>query len=75
MTTQPRKKELFPGIVSDSEIDGGRPVIEGTRVRVDIILGHLGAGMSIDEICYEYDLTENQVRTAIKYAVTLVPTR
>lgn len=60
--------EIFPGIVSDSEILGGEAVIKGTRVPVSLILGHLAAGMSIDEILYEYDLTLENIRAAFGYA-------
>jgi len=60
--------EIFPGIVSDSEILGGEAVIKGTRIPVSLILGHLAGGMSIDEIVYEYDLTEENVRAALGYA-------
>ena len=60
--------EIFPGIVSDSEILGGEAVIKDTRVPVSLILGHLAGGMSIDEIVYEYDLTEENVRAALGYA-------
>ena len=60
--------EIFPGIVSDSEILGGEAVIKGTRVPVSLILGHLASGMSIDEIVYEYDLTVENVRAALGYA-------
>ena len=60
--------EIFPGIVSDSEILGGEAVIKGTRVPVSLILGHLAGGMSIDEIIYEYNLTIENVRAALGYA-------
>jgi hypothetical protein len=35
-------------------INSGHPIIEGTRVFVDRIIGHLENGMSIGEICHEY---------------------
>ena len=60
--------ELFPGVISDSEILGGEVVIMGTRVPVSLILGHLSAGMSIDELLYEYDLSVENVRAALGYA-------
>ena len=60
--------EIFPGIVKDSEILGGEAVIKGTRVPVALILGHLAAGMSTDEIIYEYDLTIEDIRAALGYA-------
>ena len=60
--------EIFPGIVSDKEILGGEAVIKGTRIPVALILGHLAAGMSTDEIVYEYDLTVEDIRAALGYA-------
>ncbi len=56
-------REIAPGIVQNPGINSGRPVIEGTRVFVDLILGHLEGGMSVEEIAQEYDLTYNQVET------------
>jgi hypothetical protein len=35
----------------------GCPIIEGTRVLVDRIVGHLDHGVSRGEICLEYELT------------------
>ena len=60
--------ELYPGIVSDPNILGGKPVIKGTRVPVELVLGKLAAGMSIDEIIYEYYLSVDGVRAALGYA-------
>ena len=57
-----RIQEIFQGIVQDPEINSGRPIIKNTRVFADIIIGHLEQGMSIKEVCQEYDLTEAQVR-------------
>jgi uncharacterized protein (DUF433 family) len=55
-------RRIAPGIVQDPAINSGRPVIEGTRVFVDRIIGHLEHGMSSVEICHEYELTPKQVR-------------
>lgn len=54
-------RQISTGIVQDPTINSGRPIIEGTRVFVDLIIGHLENGMSIDEICHEYDLTPEQL--------------
>lgn len=54
-------RRISVGIVQDPAINSGRPIIEGTRVFVDRIIGHLESGMSIVEICQEYDLTPGQV--------------
>ena len=37
-------------IIIDPEIRHGKPVIKGTRVPIDIILGSLAGGMEIDEV-------------------------
>ncbi len=55
-------RRIAPGIVQDPSINSGRPIIEGTRVFVDRIIGHLEYGMSSAEICQEYDLTPEQVQ-------------
>ena len=55
-------RSISAGIVQDPNINSGRPIIEGTRVFVDRIIGHLENGMSIAEICQEYDLTPGQVK-------------
>jgi uncharacterized protein (DUF433 family) len=65
-------KELYPGIVQDPAINSGRPIIKGTRVFVDLILGHLEAGMPVQEICQEYSLTPAQVRAAQQLTPTQV---
>ena len=55
-------RRISAGIVQDPGINSGRPIIEGTRVFVDRIIGHLENGMSIADICQEYDLTPGQVK-------------
>lgn len=54
-------RRIAAGSVQDLAINNGRPIIEGTRVFVDRIIGHLESGMSIMEVCQEYDLTPGQV--------------
>jgi len=55
-------RQISTEIVQDPSINSGRPIIEGTRVFVDRIIGHLENGMSIADICQEYDLTPGQVK-------------
>ncbi|MBU4533422.1 MAG: DUF433 domain-containing protein [Firmicutes bacterium] len=40
-------KEISPGIVIDPDIKGGKPVIKGTRVPVDLFLGWLAGGSRV----------------------------
>jgi len=60
--------ELYPGIITDSGILGGKPVIKGTRVPVSLVLGQLASGMSIEEVMYEYYLDIKGIRAALGYA-------
>lgn len=55
-------RRISEGIVQDPRINSGRPIIEGTRVFVDLVIGLLENGMSIAEIGYEYDLTPAQLQ-------------
>lgn len=55
-------------IEANPEIAAGKPVIKGTRITVKLVLELLANGWSIDDIKEEYNLTEEQIRAAIKYA-------
>jgi uncharacterized protein (DUF433 family) len=55
-------------IVIDREVQGGRPVLAGTRLPVQVVVGALAGGMTVAEVCAEYFVTEEQVRAALAYA-------
>lgn len=60
-------------VISDPAIMMGKPVIEGTRITVELILTRLGEGRTVDDIVAEYPhLTREQVVAAIDYALSLV---
>jgi uncharacterized protein (DUF433 family) len=59
-------------IIIDPEIQHGKPVIKGTRLPIVRIIGGLAGGMTIEEIIKEYDITEEDVRAALKYANDLI---
>ena len=56
----------------DPGILRGSPVITGTRVPIEIVLGSLASGMSTDEVCEGYRLTESDIQAALAYATDLV---
>ena len=56
----------------DRGIQGGRPVITGTRVPVQVIVGSLAGGMTPEEVSAEYRVTEEQARAALAYAAEMV---
>ncbi len=59
-------------IVIDPRIQHGRPVIRGTRVPIVRLLGGLAGGMSVDDVCREYEVAPEDVRAALAYASQLV---
>jgi len=59
--------EEFEWVEIDLEICGGKPVIKGTRVPVKVVLELLANGWTIDDIKEEYDLTEEQIKDAIRF--------
>jgi len=59
--------ELYPGVIADSSILGGKPVVKGTRVPVSLVLGQLAGGMSVEEVMYEYYLDIEGIRAALRY--------
>lgn len=64
--------EITKGVVVDKRVRFGKPVIKGTRVPVDVVLGKLAGGMTFEEIIKEYDLTKKDVLNAINYAANVV---
>ena len=60
---------MKPRIISDRKIMAGQPVIEGTRITVNLILEEISYGRSIDDILREYPhLTREGVQAAIDFA-------
>ena len=60
-------------IISNPGILGGKPIIEGTRISVELILDNLAAGISEKEILEAYPhLIIEQVHAAVAYANSLV---
>jgi uncharacterized protein (DUF433 family) len=65
-------KELAPRIALDEKTAFGKPVIQGTRVPVELVVGKLAGGMSTDEVAREYDLAREDVLAALSYAAHLL---
>jgi uncharacterized protein (DUF433 family) len=65
--------EPMQGIRVDPKIMLGKPVIEGTRVTVQSVVDRLAAGETIENIAESHPgLTEEKVRTALKYAARVL---
>jgi uncharacterized protein (DUF433 family) len=65
-------KEIFPGVTVDPQVAHGRPVIAGTRVPVETVLGELAGGSSFEEVMDDYHLTNEQIRAALGYATQML---
>lgn len=56
-------------IVSDPAVLRGKPHIIGTRIPVGLILGHLAADQTTEQILQEYeDLTREHIAACLDYA-------
>ncbi|NCO84450.1 MAG: hypothetical protein COZ31_07005 [Nitrospirae bacterium CG_4_10_14_3_um_filter_44_29] len=60
--------EIAPRIIIDEKVRFGKPVIKGTRVPVDLILGKLAGGMTYEQVMTEYDLTRDDILAVLDYA-------
>jgi len=65
-------RELAPRITVDREVAFGKPVIEGTRVPVALVIGKLAGGMTAEDIAQEYDLRREDILAALSYATRLL---
>ena len=60
---------LSERIVVDTEVLAGKPVIRGTRLAVEFILGLLAAGQSENELLANYPgLTRDDILACLSYA-------
>ena len=56
-------------IESNPQILGGKPVVAGTRISVEMLLDALGAGETIDDLVDQHPrLTKQDILDAIKFA-------
>jgi len=64
------KNELLERIVVNPKVMVGKPVIKGTRLSVQYILGLLSHGMTMDEILQEYEgLTRKDILACMLFAM------
>ena len=66
---QINREKLLERIVLNPKVMGGKPVINGTRLTVQYIIGLLAHGAAIDEILNEYKgLTRDDVLACLLFA-------
>lgn len=59
-------------IIVDPKTRHGKPIIKGTRVSVDVILGSLAGGMTYEDVAKEYGIKREDILAAIEYAASIV---
>jgi uncharacterized protein (DUF433 family) len=64
--------EIAPRISVDEKVRFGKPVITGTRVPMDLILGKLAGGMTYEEAIAEYEITLEDILAVLNYAAKTV---
>lgn len=59
----------FPHIISDPDILGGKPVIKGSRISVQMILEWVANGATVQDIVRKFPhLAEEGIQEALLYA-------
>ena len=64
--------EIAPRIVVNKNIRFGKPVIKGTRIPVDLVLGKLAGGMTYEELMAEYAITREDIMAVLDYAAKVL---
>jgi uncharacterized protein (DUF433 family) len=60
--------EIAPRITVDPTVRFGKPVVKGTRVPVDLIVGKLATGMTAEQVAKEYEVEREDIMAALSYA-------
>jgi uncharacterized protein (DUF433 family) len=59
----------FERITQNPAVMGGKPCIRGMRVTVGMVVGQIGAGLTIDRLLADYPYLEREdVLEALRYA-------
>ena len=68
-----RERKLLDRIAVDPEILVGKPVIKGTRLSVEFVLGLLARGMTAEEVVAEYAALElDDILACLSFAAQAV---
>jgi uncharacterized protein (DUF433 family) len=65
--------DLLERITADREIFGGKPVIRGMRISVELVLRLLSQGEAVDDVLADYpDLEPEDIRACYAYAYAVM---
>jgi len=66
-------RELLKRITVNRDIFGGKPIIRGMRISVELILSLLAQGETVDAILADYpDLTKEDIQACLMYAHAVI---
>ncbi len=71
MSAQP-SLEIAPRIVVNPAAQQGRPVVKGTRVPVELVVGKLAGGMTTEEVMKEFEIEREDVLAALSFAARAI---
>ena len=64
-----KENKLLKRIIIDPQVMVGKPIIKGTRLTVQFILGLLAQGMNTDEIMQEHkNVTKEDILACLSFA-------
>ena len=67
------EQELLKRITANPEIFGGKPIIRGMRISVELILSLLAQGVTAEAILADYpDLERDDIRACLSYAHAVI---
>lgn len=56
-------------ITRNPDILGGKPIIRGTRIAVELVVDWIESGVSIDQVLADYpNLTQDDIEAAVTFA-------
>jgi uncharacterized protein (DUF433 family) len=64
--------EVAPRISVAPDVQGGRLVIKGTRIPIEVVLGQMAAGLTHEDITREYGVGREDILAVLAYAATTV---
>ena len=60
--------EIAPRISVNEKVRFGKPVVTGSRVPVDLVIGKLAGVMTYEEVMGKYDITREDILAVLDYA-------
>ena len=60
--------EIASRIIVDERVAFGKPVVKGTRIPVELVIGQLAGGMTYEQVIEAYGLAKEDILAVLDYA-------